>query len=175
NTGISSIGWVNGAAFGKGKFVIGSTGGVIAYSNDGNTWVDVTPKDSEDNNLFGAGGGSGAQGAVNSVVFSADKGLFVAVGGNSGMAPIAATSSDGITWTQTDDIKIAETNNYIYVGYGAGVFLIGYEGASWSYSTDAYKWTTIDDAKLEKTTGIAYGAGKFVMVGGDEIAYSIPE
>jgi hypothetical protein len=63
------------------------------------------------------------------------------------------------------------------VGYGAGVFLIAHESGGTvpaSFSTDAVHWTAISDTKLAGVTGIAYGAGKFVMVGGTGIAYSSP-
>jgi hypothetical protein len=66
------------------------------------------------------------------------------------------------------------------VGYGADVFIIGHEDSGEaSYTTDAHNWTPITDSKLTSITGIAYGAGTFVMVGaaGDNsaIAYSTPE
>jgi hypothetical protein len=169
-TGIEGINWVNGVAFGKGKFVISGMGGKIAWSSDAATWNDVTPKDSGGENLFGTG-------SVNSVAFG--NGQFVAVGGPGGSQNIAVTSSDGEAWTQTGDIKIAATTNYIYVGYGAEVFIAGHEDGSAAYTADAHNWTLIADTKLTKITGIAYGGGKFVMVGtdaeGPAIAYSTPE
>ncbi|AEF81227.1 putative lipoprotein [Leadbettera azotonutricia ZAS-9] len=184
-TGIGSaetggvINWVNGVAYGNGKFVITGMNAKIGYSNDnGDTWVDSTPLDNEGGKLFGgATGSSGNQGAVNQVVFG--NGLFMAVGGNPiPSTQIAATSSDGITWKQTDDIKVTGTGNYIHVGYGAGVYIIAHESGGTvpaSYSTDAFTWTEIDQTNLTGVNGIAYGAGKFVMVGSGGIVYSIPE
>jgi hypothetical protein len=90
-------------------------------------------------------------------------------------------SSDGIEWTQTGDLKLTAQNNYTYIGYGAGVFLVGDSSGSASYSTDnGESWTPINTPFNSDATiaiqGIAYGAGKFVMIGtGGKIAYSTPE
>jgi hypothetical protein len=170
-TGIEDINWVNGVAFGNGKFVITGMGGKIASSSDAATWTDVTPKDSGgENPLFG-------DGTVNSVVFG--NGRFIATGGVSGSQNIAVTSSDGTNWTQTGDTKETSPDNYIYLGFGAGVFITGGSDGSAAYTTDAHNWTLIADTQLTKITGIAYGGGKFVMVGtdatGPAIAYSTPE
>jgi hypothetical protein len=90
-------------------------------------------------------------------------------------------SSDGVTWEQTGDLKLTAQNNYTYIGYGAGVFLVGDSSGSASYSTDnGESWTPINTPFNDSATiaiqGIAYGAGKFVMIGtGGKIAYSTPE
>jgi hypothetical protein len=181
-TNIQGINWVNGAAFGNGVFVITGMGGKIAWSSDTATWTwnDVSPKEQEETeeteeneeieaaNLF--------SGTVNSVVFG--NGRFMAVGGKPN---IAVTSTDGKNWTQTGGINIDGTDDYIHVGYGADVFIAGREkdGLA-SYTTnDGKSWMSITDTKLTGITGIAYGAGKYVMVGatsaGPAIAYSIPE
>jgi hypothetical protein len=162
-TATRNINWVNSAAYGKGKYVIGGMGGNIAYSDDLDTWTNFSWETGTD--LLG-------DNTVNQIVFGGDK--FIAVGGN---PSIGAVSSDGITWAQTGDIQLNTTSDYPHVGYGAGVFIATWQGAA-SYTTDAYTWTLIADTKFETSTinAIAYGAGKFVMVGGDgKIAYSIPE
>ncbi|GHV80380.1 hypothetical protein AGMMS49944_21710 [Spirochaetia bacterium] len=179
-TDAPSINWINGVAFGNGTFVISGMAGRIGSSTDGTTWTDRTPLtvDGTEKLFGGAVGSSGNQAAVNQVIFAADQGKFIAVGGNPGMQQIAATSPDGITWTQTGDIKITMTTNYLYAGYGAGIYIIAHQSGGEipaSYSTNnGASWTAIDDTKLTGVTGIAYGAGKFVMVGGTGIAYSIP-
>ncbi|MDR1249473.1 MAG: hypothetical protein LBK63_09250 [Treponema sp.] len=168
---VTNINWINSVAYGKGKYVIGGGGGLIGYSGDLETWTNISWTTGSD--LFGTGNND----YINQIVFSADKGLFLAIGGPSGGQCIAATSPDGITWTQIDDIKITTNDNRIFVGYGAGVFITAF-GSAASYTTDAYHWTLIADTKFGTSTinAIGYGAGKFVMVGGDgKIAYSIPE
>jgi hypothetical protein len=170
---VTTINWINAAAYGKGKYVIGGSNGLIGYSSDLETWTPISWTTGSD--LFGTGNND----YVNQIVFSADKGLFLAVGGPSGGQGIAATSPDGITWTQTGGINITTDDNYLHVSYGAGVFLAAFGGDA-SYTTDAHTWTAIDDTKFGESAinGIAYGdgAGKFVMVGASgKIAYSIPE
>jgi hypothetical protein len=168
-TGVTGINWINGAAYGKGKFVITGMAGQIAYSGDAGTWTSVTwPVDEEgiSQNVFGTA-------TVNSIVFDGSR--FLAVGGKPG---VAATSPDGITWTQTTDIKFdTGQNDYLYAGYGPGVLIATWQGAA-SYTTDAYNWTLIEETQFgtNSINAIAYGAGKYVMVGGGgTIAYSTPE
>jgi hypothetical protein len=165
STGV--INWVNSVAYGKGKFVIGGMNGNIAYSTDKTaTWKygdDI--KWATGSNVFG-------NATINQIVF--DGNTFLAVGGNPG---IAATSPDGITWTQTDDIQLGTTSDYLYAGYGGGVFIATWQGKA-SYSTDAFTWTLIADTQFgtNSINAISYGAGTYVMVGvGGTIAYSIPE
>jgi hypothetical protein len=165
------INWINSAAYGNGIYVVGGGGGLIGYSGNLDTWTNFSWTTGSD--LFGIGGND----YVNQIVFSDDQGLFLAVGGPSGGQGIAATSPDGITWTQTGSINITTNNNYLYLSYGAGVFLTAFGNVA-SYTTDAYNWTKIADTKFGDSAinGIAYGAGKFVMVGsGGTIAYSTPE
>ncbi|MDR1947851.1 MAG: hypothetical protein LBQ38_00490 [Spirochaetaceae bacterium] len=165
------INWINSLAYGKGQYVIGGGGGLIAHSGDLDAWEIISWAKSAD--LFGTGNND----YVNQIVFSADKGLFMAVGGPSGGQAIAVSSQDGITWDQTGDIQIGTNDNRIYLGYGAGVFLTAF-GSLASYTTDAYTWTPVTDTKFgtNAINAIAYGAGRFVMVGGGgTIAYSIPE
>jgi hypothetical protein len=169
-TGIADINWINGVAFGKDVFVITGMGGKIAWSGDTDTWNDVSPT-GKGANLFGGG-------VVNSVVFG--NGRFMAAGGGaSDINNIAVTSTDGKTWTQTGETKETSMDDRIYLGYGDRVFIIGGRNGSAAYTADAHNWTLIADTKLTRVTGIAYGNGKFVMVGlnasGPAIAYSIPE
>jgi hypothetical protein len=168
NTGIN---WINGLAFGKGKLVATGMAGKIFYAapSDLTTWTDTGMT------LFGTK-------MVNQVIFG--NGTFIAVGGT-GNGQIGVKSSDGITWTQTGNLKLApeNSNDYTYIGYGAGVFVVGDDTGSASYSTDnGATWTAIPDTifntanPIKAIQGIAYGAGKFVMVGtGGTIAYSTPE
>jgi hypothetical protein len=162
--GDTTINWVNSVAYGNGKFVIGGQNGLMAHSGDAESWTKVTW---DTDNVFGAD-------YINQIVFGEGSGLFMAVGGN---PSVAATSSDGTTWKQTGDIKLNTTSDSPHVGYGTGVFIATWNGLA-SYTTDAYNWTLIEDTKFGDSAinAIAYGAGKFVMVGGNgKIAYSTPE
>ncbi|MDR2344251.1 MAG: hypothetical protein LBD86_06960 [Spirochaetaceae bacterium] len=167
----TEINWINGLAFGNAKLVATGMKGKILYAapDDLDAWTDTGMK------LFG----TNSSDVINQVAFG--NGIFIAVGGPSSGTNIGVTSSDGGTWEQTGDLKLTAQNNYTYIGYGAGVFLVGDSNGSASYSTDnGASWTAIADTKFNSGTvaiqGIAYGAGKFVMVGvSGKIAFSVPE
>ena len=168
----TGINWINGLALGNGKLVATGMKGKILYASptDLATWTTATI----------TGGDLFSEKVVNQVVFG--NGIFIAVGGT-GNGQIGVKSSDGITWTQTGNLKLTPNiaTDYTYIGYGAGVFVVGDASGYASYSGDnGASWTAITDTKFNGDTiaiqGIAYGSGKFVMVGGSgRIAYSVPE
>jgi hypothetical protein len=167
----TGINWINGLAFGNNKLVATGMSGKILYADPGDleTWTDTEV------DLFG----TNSSDVVNQVAFG--NGTFIAVGGPASGNNIGMRSSNGVSWEQTGDLKLTAQNNYTYVGYGAGVFLAGDSDGSASYSSNnGVTWEAITDTKFKSDTtaiqGIAYGVGKFVMVGvGGKIAYSIPE
>jgi hypothetical protein len=168
----TGINWINGLAFGNNKVVATGMSGKILYTSldDLTLWTDTGVT------LFG----TNSSDVVNQVAFG--NGTFIAVGGPSSGTNIGMKSSDGVTWNQTGDLKLTAQNNYTYIGYGAGVFLVGDSNGSASYSIDnGASWTVItntifNDGATNAIQGIAYGAGKFVMVGvKGKIAYSIAE
>jgi hypothetical protein len=133
---------VNGIAFGNGRFVAVGDDGKMAASTDGATWTAVS------NNTFGTD-------YIYAIVWGKDK--FVAGGAGGKMA----YSTDGITWTAVEnstfgrrDISAIAWGNDTFVAVGGG-------GA---YSADGVTWT----ASTTNATGqaIAFGDGKFVVVGG---------
>jgi hypothetical protein len=167
----TGINWINGLAFGNAKLVATGMKGKILYADPGDptAWTAATI----------TGGDLFSEKVVNQVAFG--NGTFIAVGGTTADA-IGVKSSNGIDWTQTGNLKLTvQGDDYIYIGYGAGVFLAGDKNGSASYSTDdGASWTAIADTKFNSgptaIQGIAYGAGKFVMVGGaGKIAVSTPE
>jgi hypothetical protein len=175
NLSPTGIDWINGLAFGNNKVVATGMSGKILYAAPAlETWIDTGVT------LFG----TGHTDTVNQVAFG--NGTFIAVGGPSSGVTIGMKSSDGETWRQTGDLQLTAQNNYVYIGYGAGVFLVGDSNGSASYSDDnGATWTAItntvfNDGGTNAIQGIAYGgrdrAGRFVMVGaGGMIAYSTPE
>jgi hypothetical protein len=178
----TNINWINGLALGNNVLVATGMGGQILYASpsDLNAWtkgkLNTAPDD--DTALATLFGGNNND-VVNQVAFG--NGTFIAVGGPNSGTNIGVRSTNGTTWSQTGDLKLIATTNYTYIGYGAGVFLTGDGSGYASYSTDnGASWTAIVDTKFSNDTkaiqGIAYGAGKFVMVGTNgRIAYSIPE
>jgi hypothetical protein len=168
----TGINWINGLAFGNNKLVATGMSGKILYAtlDDLETWTDTGVT------LFG----TNSTDVVNRVAFG--NGTFIAVGGPSTGDNIGMKSSDGVTWNQTGGLKLTAQNNYTYIGYGAEIFLVGDSKGSASYSSDnGASWTAITTTPFNEDEtiaiqGIAYGAGKFVMVGAaGTIAYSIPE
>jgi hypothetical protein len=102
--------WLNGVAFGSGKFV--SVGGLDAgtgkalYSTDGKNWS--------------ASGPLGFTNGYKANAVAAGGGLFVAVSG-SGQA---AWSRDGVTWTATAATTFGAGEYINGITYGNGRFLI---------------------------------------------------
>jgi hypothetical protein len=154
STGIVSIGSVVYAA---GRFVagggIGGTGGTgkMAYSTDGTTWL--TASGTDDSRSF------------TRIVYAANK--FVALGYDGRVA----RSSDGVNWTVAANTAISGILRD--VTYGAGYFvMIGedtYSGKIASSKDGGATWALKDASALggSMVFAIAYGANRFVMVGGN--------
>ena len=87
-------------------------------------------------------------------------GRFVAV--SDGSSDIAATSTDGVTWTQTTLPATAYWNS---VTYGNGKFVATASGVNSAYSEDGITWAL---ATILSESGswdsVAYGGGRFVAV-----------
>jgi len=147
-------------AYGDGKFVV--AGGSlynpihkVAYSTNGITWTVGTNTISTETYDMAYGGGKFVMGRRN-----------------------MAYSTNGQTWTAAS----LDCSSYPYltlmaIAYGNGRFVAGgstgYAGKI-AYSTNGETWTLVEDSTIDTNdvvTGIAYGSGKFVKVGGG-IAYS---
>jgi len=172
-TGDGPVNWtaVSNSPFGT------STVYGVAWGN--NTWVAV--------------GGGAARGEVGKIAYSTDNGrswtlstqtvfgdrqpiydvtyannMFVAVG-----AGMAATSTDGRTWTAVT----FPIEGYI-IAFANGRFIAGgYQGKT-AYSTDGRAWTAVDATGVFSGSGVgvrgvAFGSNRFVAVGQrGQIAYS---
>jgi hypothetical protein len=122
---------------------------------------------------------TGITGSLSDVVYGAEDGLFVAVGqeetgeGTGFFIPLVATSSDGLSWTQTDTGAPSDgVRSFDNVGYGDGRFVaIGLDsgdGTRLLYtSEDGIGWSAQSapfDA-FELIEDIAFANGVFVAVG----------
>ena len=108
-----------------------------AYSTDGITWTGST---------------------MPSAIWTSathGNGKFVAVG-----IEMSAYSTDGITWTQTD---MAIVNQWPYVTYGDGKFVVVFSGATALYSTDGINWTQ-STLPSGQWISVTHGDGKFVAI-----------
>ena len=123
----------------------------IATSSDGISWTGLGKS------IFSSRG--------NGVAYSAEKGIWVAVGIGSNSA---ATSTNGSTWTGLGSF-FGSANA---VAYGAGRWIIVGQGVSGcpfacstATSTDAAVWSGVADTSLQIGYGVAYGQRKWVAVG----------
>lgn len=137
---------LTGVAFGKGLFAaVGSDAdsGVIMTSTNGVNWVQRS---------------SGHANDFADVVFEDDR--FIAVTD----LGIMVTSIDGVQWTS------ASTPNFdlvIDIAVGAGILVVLDYPNTIGTTTDGVNWTTAEVGD-GPCWSIAYGNGKFVLVGGDE-------
>jgi len=138
------------AAFGQGLLVIGGAHGTLRTSPDGVHWTART---------------SGTARTISDLVFAEDR--FVGVG----TAGTILTSPDGVNWQARSLAPV----NLDAVAYGGGRYVaVGWSGTNGVILTSAdgaTNWTrvTVPGAELA-TWGVAYGAGRFVCAGYDQIA-----
>ena len=133
--------YLNGAAYGNGKFVAVGGEGAVTTSPDGIAW---TP------------GNSGTSLALNGVAFGQQ--MFAAVGEAGGIF----TSPDGIDWTPRTSGTTVNLRN-IASGYGAfaavgddGTILVSYNGVDWSPHTSGTSFAL---------QAVGAGQGTFVVGG----------
>ena len=138
-----------GVVNGNGIFVAVGAGGTIVTSPDGTNWTAVN---------------STVTDPLDSVIYDAGGGLFVAVGAGS-----IVTSTDGSTWTpQTvpggvSYLASVASNGSLYVASGAyGSVLTSEDATTWTLVTRSLPWAS--DA--------AFGNDAFVIVGGTSILRS---
>jgi len=141
-------------AFGNGRFVaVGNNGGILAYSDDGITWVIATTCEEVGGISYG-------------------NGRFAAVASNSS---IAYYSDDGKTWIKTWIDVEGEGLDVFFnykrfscncITYGNGMFLVG-AGDKIVYSNDCETWKLVPGNIFEDlyVDIITYGNGRFVAVG----------
>jgi len=147
------IGRIKDIAYGDGKFIavgFSSSNSRIAYSTDGVNWVLI-------NNL--------------SAYIYPDA---IAYGGGKWVTD-DSYSTDGLNWIAgTSTLRI----NSPKIVYGNGKFLAIGEQNKIAYSTDGQSWVDVSnppfitDSNPDYINDIAYGDGKFIVVGGNKIANS---
>ena len=100
-------------------------------------------------------------------------GTFVAVSVGGGVTSIAATSTDGITWTQ----RTMPVGTWYSVTYGGGTFVAVSSGSTnAATSTDGITWTQRTLPADPMWYGVTYGNGTFVAVAyGSSIAATSPD
>ncbi len=147
-------------AYGNGKFVASGDGGATATSSNG---------------TFFTTQGTGTIVNLNGIAFG--NGTFTAVGTYSiaGENAYSATSTDGIHWTPHNIPRVDFVEGLVTgMSFVNGKFLAKasyYDevpNAKFLSSVDGVNWTVLSNtgAALGRVSGIAYGAGTYVGVGG---------
>src|SRR5204863_226960 len=91
-------------------------------------------------------------------------GIFVTIANGSSLA---ATSPDGLTWTQRTMPSSSQWNSVIY-GNGLFVAIAGGPSTTAATSPDGITWTARTLPSSQQWNSVAYGNGTFVtLVGGD--------
>lgn len=88
-------------------------------------------------------------------------GQYVVVGG----AGLIATSPDGVVWTRRDVSSVSSPSLHAVVWNGERYVAVGDMGRIMT-SADGVKWSDHSISTTDFLTGVAWGAGQFVAVGG---------
>jgi hypothetical protein len=139
---------VEAIVYGDGRFVAAAYGDKIAYSDDGMNWTLS----------------NGGIGDCHTEGIAYGNGIFVVVGSKrSGGDGIIAYSSDGETWTITEDGGLG-IGYFSCIAYGDGQFIAGAGEGKAAYSSDGKTWTAMPGSPFEDRDIriITYGNGRFV-------------
>ena len=189
-TDVEHVGNLVDIDFGNGQFLAVGDDSTILTSNDGSSWsVRAVGHQGDSFNLFGTTFGAGRHvvvGGSQTILVSSDgivwdereradnsilwkvcygDSLFVAVG-NGGTV---TTSPDGLTWT---DRPTTTDANLVGVTYGNGLFVAVGGGANGNEpaiitSSDGANWDVELLGAGRTPSSVAFGAGRFVIVGAD--------
>ncbi|MDR0443473.1 MAG: DUF4493 domain-containing protein [Treponema sp.] len=139
-------------AYGGDKFVAGGSGGRMAYSSDGENWVEVQ------NSPFDT--------TIFAIAYGGDK--FVAGGGTFNSSVKMAYSDDGITWKAIT--SPLGGGQIAHIAYGGGRFVAFCNGTGYNhimaYSTNGITWETAPNPfGATHINDIIYDGGKFIAFG----------
>jgi hypothetical protein len=160
---------ISAIAYGNNKFVAVGDDGKMAYSPDGIKWTATS------NGL--------STSSYSAIAYGKDK--FVIGGLHGGML----YSSDGVTWTDVEDnpfykqritVKKIVYGKDKFVAVGGGAMNKNRYVGKIAYSSDGVNWTDVDSSFDTTADGviygtnytIAYGNGKFIAGGREEMLYS---
>jgi photosystem II stability/assembly factor-like uncharacterized protein len=112
---------------------------------------------------------SGTRNSLRHVSYAAD--LFVAVGDFGTILTATGILPPGLDrWTLRNPLPSGPALREVI--YANGIYMAVGDGGTILASTDGLNWTTRDSGVDEPITGIAYGNGRFVAVGGQNILVS---
>jgi hypothetical protein len=147
--------YINGVAWGGGKFVAVGFNNTITSSPDGIDWTNGTFTGSLSGIAWGGTAGN-------------EK--FVAVG----LYGVITSSPNGVDWTPVSNSTF--TGHINGIAWGGGKWVAVGDDGKMAYSTDnGATWTQVSPSPFGSSDQIdaaAWGNGKWVAAGGDTIAYS---
>ena len=153
----------NGVAWnGTDQWVAVSSGGVLAYSANGENWFSVNLGSTGTTVIFV--NNSSTNQSINAVAYGNSK--WIAVGGYGK----AATSTNGTTWTEIAMTSPSPfgTQNINCVVYANNQWIAGGANGNMGTSTDGTTWTNITNPNPFGTSAInsiAYGNNRWIAVG----------
>jgi pimeloyl-ACP methyl ester carboxylesterase len=147
--------YLYGVSYGNGRFVAAggdfNANSIVLTSDDGATWIQQHSGINPSGEFFGITYGNG---------------MFVMVGlcrTNGDYRGAVLTSSDGVNWVQRYD---GASGKYLRsVCYGNGLFIAAGDGNTLITSPDGINWTAGSAGSGNSFAGIAYGGGRYVLVG----------
>lgn len=185
NTGSPLTGAYRNVAYGGGKFVAITDTSVYAYSTDGVNWtVGTFPSASTYNsklvyldgqfmvfdsaNLYMSA--DGVTWTTTAVPSTSGGGVWVSLSKTNGVyttliasGSYILTSTDRVTWTRSS-VSVSSSRSWAYAASGSGITVIG--GMYLGYTTDGISIKMCARLGTNTYTGVAYGNGVFVAVGG---------
>lgn len=187
---VGSNNW-NAITYGNGVYAAVGESGIVAYSNDGSIWAQVSITDAStifrdvaygngkfvavDNNGYAWTYSNGnwtkasnrPEGSINLVTVIYANGKFIA----SSNGGTLIFSIDGINWSK---LGYVPTNTVESLVYGNGKYVAVGDMGYVAYSTDGISWTTLQiNGGNFDLNSVTYGNGKFVVVGARKyLAYS---
>ncbi|MFW6353009.1 MAG: hypothetical protein ACOC3I_01330, partial [Verrucomicrobiota bacterium] len=150
-----------GVAYGGGRFVLANSTqsvGVLAWSEDGLAWNNVTSTAGVGGNLF-------------DVAYGADR--FVAVGATGGTNAVVATSTNGASWNQLTGTAAAPIGGALHaVAWNGSQFVaagtVANSAVVFATSSDGQAWQDRSgggNAMGGVIYDLAYGHGRWIAVG----------
>ncbi|MCI4626006.1 MAG: hypothetical protein L3V56_08590 [Candidatus Magnetoovum sp. WYHC-5] len=133
--------FLNGVAYGEGKYAVVDNNGMIYSSTNGRSWYDSV---------------YGSNGPPNSVTYG--DGKFLTVGYNGKVL----VSSDGVSW---DYISVGNSLGLLDVIWGNNLFVGVGDNGRVVTSVDGSKWTEQSTTVINTLNGVTYGNATYIAVG----------
>jgi len=145
-------------AYGAGRYVAGGTYRTVWTSVDGLNWTNPAPELSTEpysRDVEGVAYGNG---------------MFVGVASPYGDV---LTSLDGLAWSATELLTNGDYQYWTGVAHGDPGFVVVGQNGGTAFSPDGINWTLPPPDPQTAAYAIAFGAGRYVAVGNERIAWTV--